>query len=432
MASPTYSGGIPESALAPVRRFAVARCFSVAGWQLVSVAVGWQLYERTHDPWSLGLVGLIELIPVIFLIIPAGIAADRFPRRNVAMFGSALFALAAFGLVRSSDPSVPLAFTYGCLLVVGVARSFLQPAQASYLPELAPPAALARVNAWIAASYEVASIGGPALAGVLIAATGGAALAFAMAALFQVAFIGILLTLPARRPARTSDVPHSAKEIFAGLHFIRRTPVFLAAITLDLLAVLVGGAVALLPVYAKDILHVGPTGLGWLRTAPAVGSLLMSLAATRMKPWERPGRLLLLVVAGFGLATIGFGLSRHLALSLLCLALVGATDTVSVIIRMTLEQSITPDALRGRVSSINFLFVGFSNELGSFESGAAAALFGPVAAVVGGGIAAILLVGFVAAVWPQLARIGPLHTLSPERPMGDARAVEQRQSPIGN
>jgi MFS family permease len=423
---------IPEHGLRNVRRFAIARAFTVTGWQLVSVAVGWQLYERTRDPWSLGLVGLVELIPVIFLIIPAGIAADRFPRRNVAMLGAVLFGLAALGLILSSDPGTPLPFTYGCLLLVGVSRSFIQPAQASYLPELAPPAALARVNAWIAASFEIAAIGGPALAGLLIAATKSAALAFGIAALCQVVYLAILLTLPARRPVSSSDTPHSAREIFAGLHFIRRTPVFLAAITLDLLAVLVGGAVALLPVYAKDILQVGPTGLGWLRTAPAVGSLLMSLAVTRMKPWERPGRLLLTVVIGFGLATIGFGLSRNFVLSLLCLSLVGATDTVSVIIRMTLEQTITPDALRGRVSSINFLFVGFSNELGSFESGAAAALFGPVAAVVGGGIASILIVGIVAMAWPQLARIGPLHTLSPERPMGDPRTIDNRQLPISH
>jgi len=413
---------VPAGSLANVRRFAVGRACSVTGWQLVSVAIGWQLYERTHDPWSLGLVGLIELIPVIFLIIPAGIVADRYPRRNVAMLGATFFALAALGLIKSTDPTTPLAFTYGCLLFVGVSRSFLQPAMASYLPELAPPAALARVNAWIAASFEVASIGGPALAGLLIAATRSAALAFGTAVVFQVLFIGILLTLPARK-SHVSTAPHSAREIFAGLHFIRRTPVFLAAITLDLLAVLVGGAVALLPVYAKDILHVGPTGLGWLRTAPAVGALLMSLAATRMKPWQRPGRLLLGVVAGFGLATIGFGLSRNFALSLFCLSLVGATDTVSVIIRMTLEQTITPDALRGRVSSINFLFVGFSNELGSFESGAAAAWLGPVWAVVGGGIAAIMIVGLVSVMWPQLRRIGPLHTLSPERPDGVETAI---------
>jgi MFS family permease len=412
-------GAIPERELRDVRRFATARAFTVTGWQLVSVAVGWQLYERTHDPWSLGLVGLIELIPVIFLIIPAGIAADRFPRRNIAMLGAVFFGLAALGLVLSSDPATPIEYTYACLLLVGVSRAFIQPAQSSYLPELAPPAALARANAWIAASYEIASIGGPALAGLLIAATKSASLAFGAAAVLQVAYVAILLTLPARRPVSTSDAPHSAREIFAGLHFIRRTPVFLAAITLDLLAVLVGGAVALLPVYAKDILHVGPVGLGWLRTAPAVGSLLMSFAVMRMKPWPRPGRLLLMVVVGFGLATIGFGLSRNFVLSLLCLSLVGATDTVSVIIRMTLEQSVTPDALRGRVSSINFLFVGFSNELGSFESGAAAALFGPVAAVVGGGVAAILIVGIVATAWPQLARIGPLHTLTPERPMGE-------------
>jgi MFS family permease len=411
MNDPAPAAGSPSTA---VLRFAAGRASTVAGWQLVSVAVGWQLYERTGDPWSLGLVGLVELLPVIFLIIPAGIVADRFPRRNVAMIGSAIFGMAALGLVKSSDPTTPLAFTYGCLLIVGVARSFLQPSLASYLPELAPPAALARVNAWIAASYEMAAIGGPALAGLLIAATKTAALAFGMAALFQVVFIGILLTLPARRPLGSST-PHSAKEIFAGLHFIRRTPVFLAAITLDLLAVLVGGAVALLPVYAKDILHVGPAGLGILRTAPAVGSLLMSIVVGFMKPWRRPGRVLLWVVVGFGLATIGFGLSTHFGRSLFFLSLVGATDTVSVIIRMTLEQTITPDALRGRVSSINFLFIGFSNELGSFESGAAAALLGPIWAVVGGGIAAIAIVGIVAVAWPQLARIGPLHTLSPER-----------------
>jgi MFS family permease len=411
------TGAVPEGAIANVRRFAVGRAASVIGWQLVSVAVGWQLYERTHDPWSLGLVGLFELIPVIFLIIPAGIAADRFPRRNMAMLGAGLFGVAALGLVKSSDPATPLAFTYGCLLIVGVARSFLQPAVSSYLPQLAPPAALARVNAWLAATYESASIGGPALAGILIAATKSAALAFGVAALLQLVFIGLLLTLPVHR-SLISTAPRSPREIFAGLHFIRRTPIFLAAITLDLLAVLVGGAVALLPVFAKDILHVGPTGLGWLRTAPAVGSLLMSLAVTRMKPWQRPGKLLLRVVIGFGLATIGFGLSKNFLLSLFFLALVGATDTVSVIIRLTLSQTITPDALRGRVSSINFLFIGFSNELGSFESGAAAALLGPVWAVVGGGLASIAIVGIVALAWPQLARIGPLHTLSPEKTEG--------------
>jgi MFS family permease len=410
-----------DRVIAHVRRFAVGRACSVTGWQIVSVAVGWQLYERTHDPWSLGLVGLIELIPVIFLIIPAGIVADRVPRRNVAIAGAVFFVFSSLGLIKSADPTTPLSFTYACLLLIGIGRSFLQPAMSSYLPELAPPAALARVNAWIAASFEIASIGGPALAGALIAVTGNARLAFGVAAFFTLLFIAILFTLPVL-PARASAAPHSAREIFAGLHFIRRTPVFLAAITLDLLAVLVGGAVALLPVYARDILLVGPTGLGWLRTAPAVGSLLMSLAATRMRPWQRPGRLLLMVVVGFGFATIGFGLSRNFAFSLFCLSLVGATDTVSVIIRMTLEQTITPDPLRGRVSSINFLFVGFSNELGSFESGAAAALFGPVVAVVGGGIASILIVGLVATLWPQLARIGPLHTLSPERPMGETAA----------
>jgi MFS family permease len=195
--------------------------------------------------------------------------------------------------------------------------------------------------------------------------------------------------------------------------FIRRHPVFLAAITLDLFAVLFGGAVALLPVFAKDILHVGPVGLGWLRAAPALGAMGMALLMTRLPPWQRPGRVLLFVVAGFGLATIGFGLSQVMWLSLLCLFLTGVFDAVSVVIRLTLEQVLTPDRLRGRVSSIHYVFIGFSNELGAVESGGTAALFGPVASVAGGGLAAVLVVGVVAVLWPQLTRLGPLASLRP-------------------
>ncbi|HEX9894644.1 MAG TPA: MFS transporter [Gemmatimonadales bacterium] len=403
---------LPGRSLAHVRRFALGRAASVLGWQMVSVAVGWQLYERTGDPWSLGLVGLVELAPVIALLIPAGILVDRVPRRNVAMGAGLLFSLAALGLVVVGRPGVPLAFTYGMLLVVGAARAFQAPALASLLPELAPADRLTTVNAWIAATYEMAAIGGPALAGLLIAATGGATTVFALAAICTLGFVALMATLPSRRPTG-SAVPHSAREIFAGFRFIRRTPVYLAAITLDLLAVLLGGAVALLPVYAKDILAVGPAGLGWLRTAPAAGALLMSLVVTRLPPWQRPGRVLLTVVAGFGLATIGFGVSRSFALSLMCLFLVGAFDAVSVVIRMTLEQVLTPDPLRGRVTAIHFLFIGFSNELGAFESGALAAWIGPVWAVAGGGIGTLLVVGAVIAVWPELAKLGPLNKLRP-------------------
>jgi predicted MFS family arabinose efflux permease len=225
-------------------------------------------------------------------------------------------------------------------------------------------------------------------------------------------FIAMLRTMPVRMPPK-ADRKRSAEDVFAGFRFVRANPLFLAAITLDLFAVLFGGAVALLPIYAKDILHVGPTGLGWLRGAPGAGALAMALITTRLKPWSRPGRVLLFVVAGFGLATIGFGVSRIFALSMFCLFLTGVFDNISVVIRLTLEQTITPDHLRGRVSAINYVFIGFSNEFGAFESGSTAALFGPTPSVVGGGIVTILVVGIVRAIWPQLAGIGPLHTLKP-------------------
>ena len=220
-----------------------------------------------------------------------------------------------------------------------------------------------------------------------------------------------LSTMPVRRPPPATS-RHRAGDVFAGFRFVRNNPLFLAAITLDLFAVLFGGAVALLPVFAKDILAVGPAGLGWLRAAPAVGALTMALVTTRLQPWQRPGRILLLVVAGFGLATIGFGLSRSFPLSMACLFLTGVFDNVSVVIRLTLEQTITPDHLRGRVSAINYVFVGFSNEFGAFESGATAALLGPTLSVIGGGLATLLVVAIVRAAWPQLFRIGPLHTLA--------------------
>jgi len=389
----------------------------VLGMQMVSVAIGWQLYERTGDPWMLGLVGLVEVIPVVLFILPAGHVADRVPRRDVTIWAGVVALVASAGLAAATWWVTPLWVTYACLGLIGTARAFGQPAAASYVPELMAPEQRAGLNAWIAASYETAAIAGPALAGLLIAAA-GAALPLAVAAAGQLVFIVVLLTLPKRMPVAAGGTVHHPRELLAGVRFIRQSPVFLAAITLDLLAVLLAGAVALLPIYAKDILHVGPAGLGWLRTAPSVGALAMSLIATRLRPWVRPGRVLLWVVAGFGAATVGFGLSTNLWLSLACLGLVGIFDMVSVIIRITLEQNITPEALRGRVSAINFLFVGFSNELGAFESGAVAALAGPVVTVVGGGAAAILVVLGVARVWPELARIGPLHTL---RPPGEAR-----------
>lgn len=395
-----------------VRSFAIGRFAAIAGWQMINVAVGWHLYERTGDAWSLGLVGVVELAPVLLLMVVAGNAADRYPRRNIAIFAHALVAIAAAGLAVVSWLDGPVAAIYVLLLLIGTGRAFASPSVSTILPQLLAPAEFANANAWLSSTFQLAAISGPAVGGLLIAATKTATLSFAAAAAGQLFFMAMLRTLPSRRPI-PRGAAHNAQEVFAGFRFIRNNPLFLAAITLDLFAVLFGGAVALLPIFAKDILGVGPAGLGWLRAAPGVGALTMALITTRLQPWQRPGRVLLFVVAGFGLATIGFGLSRWFPLSLLCLFFTGVFDNVSVVIRVTLEQTITPDYLRGRVSAINYVFIGFSNEFGAFESGATAALFGPIVSVVGGGAATLLVVAVVRAKWPELAGIGPLHSLGP-------------------
>jgi MFS family permease len=395
-----------------VRAFALGRMAAVLGVQALSVAVGWQLYELTGSAWSLGLVGAIELIPVLLLMLPAGHVADRYPRRNVAMAAHALLAVAALGLALVSARQASVTFIYLLLLLVGAARAFASPAAATLLPQLLRPEQFTNANAWLSTIFQLAAISGPALGGGLIALTGAATAAFLAAAAGQVLFVVLLLRLPATPPAARPTTA-SPRDLFAGFAFIRRHPVFLAAITLDLFAVLFGGAVALLPIFAKDILHVGPAGLGRLRAAPALGAMCMALLTTRLPPWQRPGRVLLLTVVGFGLATIGFGLSRSMALSLVCLFFTGVFDDISVVIRLTLEQVLTPDQLRGRVSSIHYVFIGFSNELGGFESGATAALFGPIVSVVGGGIAVILVVAVVLGLWPELVRLRPLASLKP-------------------
>ena len=378
---------------------------------MINVAVGWLLYERTGNALALGLVGAVELAPIFFLMVAAGNAADRFPRRNIGIVAHLLLTVAAAGLALVTAQDGPTWMIYSLLALVGTARAFSAPAVNTILPQLLEPTVFANANAWLASTYQLASIVGPAAGGMLIAVTGGATAAFAAAAVGQFVFVLMLRTMPVRLPA--SSATRSAADVFAGFRFVRANPLFLAAITLDLFAVLFGGAVALLPIFAKDILQVGPAGLGWLRAAPGIGAMTMALVTTRRRPWPRPGVALLWVVAGFGLATIGFGLSRSFELSLLCLFLTGVFDNVSVVIRLTLEQMITPDHLRGRVSAINYVFIGFSNEFGAFESGVTAALFGPTLSVVGGGVATLLVVLIVRAAWPQLTRIGALHTLAP-------------------
>lgn len=409
-----------------VRRLAAARLCGVTGAQILNVTVGWELYERTGSALALGLVGLFELAPVLFLTIPAGNAADRYPRRNIVIAAQALFAFAALGLALISYAHGPVALIYALLVLVGVARTFSQSASSTILPQILPKEEFVNANAWMSTTFQLASVTGPALGGIIIAASGAATAGYGTAAALEVVYILFMLRVPAIRPAR-HDEKRTWSELFAGFAFIRRSRVFLAAITLDMFAVLFSGGVALLPLFAKDILHVGPEGLGWLRAAPSVGSMTMALIQTRLRPWQRPGRVLLITVAGFGLATIGFGLSESFYLSMLCLFLTGAFDSVSVVIRATLEQVVTPDELRGRVSAIGYVFIGFSNEFGAFWGGATATLFGPVLAIAGGGVGSIIVVGAAAVIWPVLLRIGPLHTLKPEEAADMPAQIEARK-----
>jgi MFS family permease len=410
-----------------VRALALGQMASAVGVQFISLAVGWELYERTGDAWALGLVGLFEVAPVFFLMLPAGHAADRFARRNVGMAAYGLLALAALGMAFVSWAQAPLEFVYALLVVIGGARAFASPSIETLTPQIVDRRLLANAQAWIVSCWEFAAVGGPAIAGLLIAYFGTATWVYLIAAACEVVFVLTLMTLPAIRPTPSGEPPRM-RDVFAGLGFIRRNPIYLAAITLDLFGVLFGGAIALLPIFAKDILEIGPTGLGILRAAPAVGALSAALLVAHRPPFQQPGKVLLWVVAGFGLATIGFGLSRSVEVSLVCLFLTGAFDSVSMVIRATLLPMITPDRLRGRVAAVEHMFIGFSNELGAFESGAVAALIGPIFSVVSGGVATLIVVAMVAVTWPALARIGPLHTLRPLDSEPESLPEPSRQS----
>lgn len=382
---------------------------AVVAEQMVGVAVGWELYERTRNPLALGLVGLVEIVPVLLLALPAGHLADRRERKWVVVAAVSGVALCVAGLAVLSYSQGPIPATYAMLFGIGVARAFQSPAFSALSAQVVPSTHYQSAATWSSGAWQTSSILGPALGGFLIALWGGVAGVYALAA-GMLALVAILSCLLRPRAVERSTEPVSLSSILAGVKFIRTTPVVLAAISLDMFAVLLGGATALLPVFALDILGVGATGLGWLRAAPAVGAVIAALVMATRPPFEHAGRTLLLVVAGFGAATIVFGLSRNFALSLLMLALLGALDNISVVIRGTLMLTRTPDMLRGRVNAVHHVFIGISNELGAFESGVGAALIGVVGAVIVGGIGTILVVILIAALAPDLRELGRMDT----------------------
>jgi len=403
------------------RRFVGSVLVLTVATQIQAVVVGWQVYAITKDALSLGLVGLAEALPFISIALFAGHVADRVNRRRVvALAIVVMVGCAAALLVLTITPGAfaggrvwPI---YGVIFVSGVARSFLQPARQALGAELVPRELFPNAVAWRSSIWQIAAVVGPALGGLLYGFTGPAAAYGVDLALTGVA-LGAILRLRHAGSARPLAEESVTESLGAGIRFLRGEPVLLGAITLDLFSVFFGGATALLPIFAADILHVGPEGLGLLRAAPSVGAVLTSLVLAHRRPLQRAGATLLTYVALFGLAMIGFGLSRSFALSAILLALSGAVDMVSVVIRSTLLQVSTPEALLGRVSAVNQIFIGSSNEIGAFESGVAARLMGTVSSVVFGGTVTLLVVAATAWRVPELRRLGRL----------DGKAVNSKQ-----
>ncbi len=381
-------------------RFWAGRVAGTMANQMVMVAVGWQMYDLTHSAWNLGLVGLFQFVPALALALVSGHVADRHDRRHIVSMALGLQLMAALLLLLATHERwISRDLILGVSLLLGVARSFQMTAQQALTPLLVPAPILARAMAFSSSGNQAAIIGGPALGGFLYAA--GAGVVYVVCAALFV--LGASLVWSARYEHKpVPRAPITLDTLLAGVRFIRAKPVVLGAISLDLFAVLLGGATALLPIFARDILHVGPQGLGLLRGAPAMGALLMSLVLAHWTIRSRAGTILFSCVAVFGITTIVFGLSHAFWLSMVALFVNGAVDMVSVVVRQTLVQLDTPNEMRGRVSAVNSIFIGASNQLGEFESGATAALLGPIGAVVLGGAGTLVVVGLWMRWFPEL------------------------------
>ena len=422
---------------------------SMLGRQAVTVAITWQIYQWTHSATALGFVGLVNVLPLFGLSLPAGILADRLNRKRIILAGAWGYALldlgfvalsvfhariprwgplmaadsvigraaglferhGSFQTVRFDDPALPLLFA----LVLGLAicRILIWPARSSFVPLLVGVEVLPNAITWSATTFEIATVAGPALGGFLIAWHGFAPV-YLMATVLELVYLVQLARVAYTKPPVSARKAYAWGDLGAGIAFIWRKKLILGASTLDLFAVLLGGAVALLPIYADQILHVGPVGLGWLRAAPSIGAVAMAVWTAHRSPFRRPGLALLWAVAGFGVAIMAFGLSHWYWVSFAALVASGACDNVSVVIRSSLLQLLTPDAVRGRVTSVNQMFVGSSNEIGALRAGLMAAVVGPVAAVVWGGLGTLAVVALVFKAVPGLSKLPALATLQPD------------------
>ena len=393
-----------ESRPRDLRLYLSVRFSTTLGTQIQSVAVGWQIYDMTRDPVALGYVGLCIFLPMLLLVLPAGDLADRIDRRMMLMasYVVQVAASALLLLLTVSGLKAMWAF-YSVITLLGVALGLSQPAMQSFLPFLVSLEKLPQAIAWNASVYRVAVIGGPALGGFLYDL--GPVVNYTLCLALYLFTLCAMTTLRIRRQKRASGHSSTYDRIADGIRYMRRQPILLGAISLDLFAMFLGGTTALLPIFARDILHTGPAGLGFLRTAPALGAAIVALVLARRQLRRHVGSWMFTCVAMFGVATIVFGLSHNFAVSIAALAFAGAADMISVYVRSALVQLATPDEMRGRIGSLNSLFIGASNELGEFRAGISAGLFGTVPAVVIGGLGTVTVVGLWMWLFPPLRRV---------------------------
>ncbi|MFI5233154.1 MAG: MFS transporter [Gemmatimonadales bacterium] len=408
-ADPYSSLRLPNFRLYIVGLFAYTIAIQIQG-----TVVGWQIYELTHDKLALGLIGLAEAFPFIGAALYAGHIADRHDRRRVVLGALVLLLACSVGLLvlpilLPTAPRTVVRSIYGLVALSGLARSFLGPARQALAAEIVPRPLYGNAITWRSGSWQLASVIGPAVGGLLYA-VGGTTLTYAIVAVLTVFGTGAIFLIAHRSLIKREHTEAVAKSLATGVRFVFNEPVILGAITLDLFSVLFGGATALLPVFADEILHVGASGLGLLRAAPAIGAVVMSAAIAWMPPFQRTGRTLFIAVATFGVCIIAFGFSTSMVLSVCVLVVSGGADMVSVFIRTSLIQHRTPTHMLGRVSSVNSIFVGSSNEIGEFESGVTAKLFGTVPSVVLGGMATLIVVGVTAWKLPALRKLGVMET----------------------
>lgn len=398
----------PSTERRHVAAYLGSRFVGAIGIQVQSVAIGWEVYARTGDVLDLGWVGLAQFLPLALLALYAGNVADRFDRRRILIATRALFAVGALALAGlSRTPELGVTPVFVVLALLGSIRAFANPAASALLPSLVRVDHLPRTIAMSSTTFQIATIAGPATGG-LVYALGGAQAAYLVSAACSVASAGALLAIDAPRVRREPPREAGLARLFSGVRYVRAHPILLGAISLNLFAVLLGGAVALMPVFARDILEVGETGLGLLRAAPAVGAAAVAILFATRPLARRAGPAMLSAVALFGVATIVFGLSESFGVSLAALVVLGAADMVSVVVRSSLIQLRTPDEMRGRVASVNTVFIGASNELGELESGVTAAWLGPVTAVVVGGVGTLVVTAIWALGFPELCKIDRL------------------------